>query len=145
MPKVNSSAKEHTSTIPDQEVDIPSSHEESASSDHESEMKSHFIQANHKLPLKYCKTCSCPTLRDPRMDWTVNDSLYHCFLKCRLKCKIMLECKPVALPKLQQCKKVIASSGDFGMDQYVSWGLTKEELKLDTIWTQFEEFCMPQF
>ena len=30
------------------------------------------------------------------------------------------------------------------MEQYVSWGLTKEELKLDTIWTQFEEFCKPQ-
>ena len=30
------------------------------------------------------------------------------------------------------------------MDQLVSWGLNKEELKLDTIWTQFEEFCKPQ-
>ena len=32
---------------------------------------------------------------------------------------------------------------DYGMDQYVSWGLPKDELKLDTIWTQFEEFCKP--
>ena len=30
------------------------------------------------------------------------------------------------------------------MDQYVSWGLTKDELKLETIWSQCEEFCKPQ-
>ena len=65
-------------------------------------------------------------------------------LKWRLKCKNILECELVAFPEPQQCKKVIAWSGDFGMDQYVSWGLTKQELKLDTIWTQFEEFCKPQ-
>ena len=78
------------------------------------------------------------------MDWTVNDSLYHHFLKWRLKCKDILECKLVALPEPQQCKKVIAQRRDFGMDQYVSWGLTKEDLKLDTVWTQFEEFCKLQ-
>ena len=30
------------------------------------------------------------------------------------------------------------------MEQYVSWGLSKEDLSLDTIWDQFEEFCKPQ-
>ena len=30
------------------------------------------------------------------------------------------------------------------MDQYVSWGLTKDELELETIWSWFEEFCKPQ-
>ena len=30
------------------------------------------------------------------------------------------------------------------MDQYVSWGLTKEEIELETIWFQFEELCKPQ-
>ena len=30
------------------------------------------------------------------------------------------------------------------MDQYVSWGLPKEDLSLDTIWDHFEEFCKPQ-
>ena len=56
----------------------------------------------------------------------------------------ILECDLVALPEPQQCKKVIAWSGDFGMDQYVSWGLTKDELELDKIWSQFEEFYKPQ-
>ena len=30
------------------------------------------------------------------------------------------------------------------MDQYVSWCLSVEELKLDTICGKFEEFCKPQ-
>ena len=30
------------------------------------------------------------------------------------------------------------------MDQYGSWGLTNDELELDTIWSWFEEFCKPQ-
>ena len=35
---------------------------------------------------------------------------------------------------------MIAWSGDFGMDQYVSWNLSTDELMLDTIWERFEEF-----
>ena len=30
------------------------------------------------------------------------------------------------------------------MDQYVSWGLSPDELTQDTIWGIFEEFCKPQ-
>ena len=48
------------------------------------------------------------------------------------------------LPEKSQCKKVIAWSHDFGMDQYVSWNLSTDELMLYTIWEKFEEFCKPQ-
>ena len=85
-----------------------------------------------------------PYIEGPKMDWTVNDRLYHTFLKWCLKCEKILECKIVALPECQQCKKVIAWSGDFAMDQYVSWGLPRDQLTLDTIWGRFEEFCKPQ-
>ena len=34
-----------------------------------------------------------------KMDWTVNDGLYHRFLKWGLKCENILECKLAALPK----------------------------------------------
>ena len=78
------------------------------------------------------------------MDWMVNNALYHRFLKWKLKCKNILECELTALPKCQKCKKVIAWSGDFGMDQYVSWGLFKDDMNLDTIWEKFEDFCKPQ-
>ena len=40
-------------------------------------------------------------------------------------------------------QELIAWSGDLGMDQYVTWGLTKDELELETIWSQFEEFSKP--
>ena len=48
------------------------------------------------------------------------------------------------LPESQICKKVIAWSDDFGMDQYVSWCLPIEELGLDTIWAKYEDLCKPQ-
>ena len=48
------------------------------------------------------------------------------------------------LVERRKCKKVIAWSGDFGIDQYVSWNLTNEELTLDVIWEKFEKICKPQ-
>ena len=78
------------------------------------------------------------------MDWTLNDGLYHRFLKLHLKCENILQCKLAALPECQQYKKVIAWSGDFGMDQYVLLDLPSPELTLDTIWGKFEELCKPQ-
>ena len=60
-----------------------------------------------------------PYIDSPMMDWTVNDGLYHRFLKWNLKCENILECELAMLPERRQCKKVIAWSGDFGIDQYV--------------------------
>ena len=85
-----------------------------------------------------------PYIEGPKMDWTVNDGLYHRFLKWCLKCENILVCELAALPERQQCKKVIAWSGDFGMDQYVSWGLPTDQLTLEIIWGKFEDFCKPQ-
>ena len=78
------------------------------------------------------------------MDWTVNDGLYHMFLKWRLKCKNIIECELAMFTERRKCKKVFAWSGDFGIDQYVSCSLTNEELTLDVTWEKFKEFCEPQ-
>ena len=107
-------------------------------------VKYHFTQARQQATIPVREQMFRPYIEGPKMDWTVNDSLYHHFLKWKLKCKNILECELAALPEPQQCKKLIAWSGDFGMDQYVSWGLTKDELELETIWSCFEEFCKPQ-
>ena len=85
-----------------------------------------------------------PYIESPKMDWTVNDGLYHRFLKWHLKCENILECELAALSDRQQCKKVIAWSGDFGMDQYVSWSLPTDQFTLEIIWGKFEEICKPQ-
>ena len=81
----------------------------------------------------------------PKMDWMVNEALYHRFLEWKLKCENILECELAALPECQKCKKVITWSGNFGMDQYISWGLSKEEMNLDTILERLEDFCKLQF
>ena len=48
------------------------------------------------------------------------------------------------LSETRKCKKVLVWSGDFGLDQYVSWNIPSEELTLEVIWKRFEEFCKPQ-
>ena len=79
-----------------------------------------------------------------KIDWTMNDGLCSRFLKWKLKCEDILGCELAVLAEKRKCKKVIAWSGDFGIDQYVSWYLTNEELTLDVVWEKFEEFCKPQ-
>ena len=48
------------------------------------------------------------------------------------------------LSEARKCKKVIAWSGDIGLDKSILWNLSNEELCLDTIWQKYEEFCKPQ-
>ena len=78
------------------------------------------------------------------MDWTINDALYHRFLKWCLKCENILECELATLLEHKKHKEVIPWSRNFGMNQYVSWGLSNEDLNLETIWGKYEEFCIPQ-
>ena len=68
------------------------------------------------------------------MDWTVNDGLYNRFQKWQLKCENILDCELVMLSEPRLCKKVLACSSDFGVDQYVSWNISSEELTLEIIW-----------
>ena len=78
------------------------------------------------------------------MDWTVNDGLYHRFLKWTLKYENILECELGMVVERRKCKKVMAWSRDFRIDQYLSWNLTNHELTLDIILEKIEEFCKPQ-
>ena len=34
-----------------------------------------------------------PYIKGPKMDWTVNDSLYNRFIKWKIKCENILECE----------------------------------------------------
>ena len=119
----------------------PSSQEELSCSDQEPDPEVSFQPSTQPQPIP---SMFMPYIEGPKMDWTVNDGLYHRFLKWCLKCDNILECELAALPECQKCKKVIAWSGDFGMNQYVSWSLPSDELTLDTMWGKFEEFCKPQ-
>ena len=116
------------------ETEEEASHEET--SIHEESEQNEEVSINqphHNAPQPVYTNMYMPYIEGPKMDWTVNDALYHRFLKWKLKCENILECELATLPESQKCKKVIAWSSYFGMDQYVSWGLSKEEMNLDTI------------
>ena len=74
-----------------------------------------------------------PYIEGPTMDWTMNDGLYNRILTWRLKCENILECELAMLPEARKCKKKLAWSGDFGLDQYISWNLSTEDLTLEVI------------
>ena len=99
-----------------------------------------FIQPSTSQSQPFAQPMFVPYIEGPKMDWTVNDSLYHRFLKWKLKCENILDCELAMLPDSKKCKKVIAWSGDFGMNQYVSWCMLPDDLSLDVIWTKFEDF-----
>ena len=120
MPKATKSSAWGATPEPLPEKMYTSSQDEQSSSEQEPDPEITFLHPRQPQPV-LCMFM--PYIDGPKMDWTVNDGLYHRFLKWHLKCEDILECKLAALPKRQQCKKVIAWSGNFGMDQYVFFGL----------------------
>ena len=127
------------------ETEEEASHDETST--HEESEPDQEVSINHphsSAPQTVYTNMYMPYIEGPKIDWMVNDALYHRFLKRKLKCKNLLECELTALTECQKCKKIIAWSGDFGMDQHVPCGLSKEEMNPDTIWERFEDFCKPQ-
>ena len=119
--------------------------QDSSSSDQEMELQSpQYFPSSTSQPQSFVQPMFKPYIKGPKMDWTVNDSLYHRFLKWKLKCENILDCELAMLPESKKGKKIIAWSRDFGMDQYVSWCLPNEDLNLDVIWSKYEYFCRPQ-
>ena len=113
--------------------------EESTSSDQEVFLKPQPSVSAQEMPNMYM-----PYIEGLHMDWTVNDGLYNRFQKWQLKWENILDCELVMLPEERKCKKVLAWSGDLGLNQYVSWNIPSEELTLEVIWKKFEEFGKPQ-
>ena len=72
-----------------------SAHEESSSSDQELDPEV-LLQSSQALVVP---NMFMPYIEGPKMDWTVNDGLYHRFLKLCLKCENILECELVMLPE----------------------------------------------
>ena len=85
--------------------DESSTHEES-----ESEQEVYINNTHPHAPQPVYTNMYMPYIEGPKMDWMVNDVLYHRFLKWKLKCKNILECELAALPECQKCKKVITWS-----------------------------------
>ena len=56
-----------------------------------------------------------PYIKGPIMDWTVNDSLYHRFIKWKIKCENIMDCKLAMLSEGRKCKKIVAWSGNLAL------------------------------
>ena len=109
MPKASKSSVYGSNQTPPPEETTPSSQDELSSLDQEPDPEITFQPQRQPQPVP---SMFMPYIEGPKMDWTVNDGLYHRFLKWHLKCENILECELAALPKYQQCKKVIAWSED---------------------------------
>ena len=93
--------------------------QESSSSDQEIEGQIPSFQPSTSQA-QFVPPMFMPYIEGLKMDWTVNDGLYHRFLKWKLNCENILDCELAMLPEYKKCKKDIVSFADFGMDQYVS-------------------------
>ena len=61
-----------------------------------------------------------PYIEGQTMNWNVDDGLYNRFIKWKIRCENILDCELAMLSEARKCKTVIAWSGNFGLDQYIS-------------------------
>ena len=76
------------------ETEEEASHDESST--HEESEPEQEVYINHTClndPQPVYTNMYMPYIEGPKMDWTVNDMVYHRFLKWKLKCE------PTALPE----------------------------------------------
>ena len=88
-------------------------------------------------------SASIPYIEGPK--WT-GLSMIVCIIDAssgRSNVKTSYKCQLAMLSESRKCKKVVGWSGDFGIDQYVSWDLSPE-VCLEVIWKKCEEFCKHQ-
>ena len=78
--------------------------QESSSSDLEMEVQSPSFQS-FTSQVQFVPPMFIPYIEGPKMDWTVNDGLYHRCLKWKLKCENTLDCELALLPESKKCKK----------------------------------------
>ena len=57
-----------------------------------------------------------PYIEGPKMNWSVDDGLYNRFIKWKIRFENILDCELTMLSEARKCQKVIAWSGDFGLD-----------------------------
>ena len=74
--------------------------QDESSTQEESELEQEvYINHTHPhAPQPVYTNMYMPYIEGAKMDWMVNDVLYHRFLKWKLKCENILECELAALP-----------------------------------------------
>ena len=65
--------------------------------DQDPDVSFHPVVSSPSVP-----TMFMPYIEGPKMNWTVDDGLYHRFLKWCLKCETILDCELANLPAKQK-------------------------------------------
>ena len=96
MPKATKTSTWENNQLSQPEENVPSIKEELSSSEQEPDPSVSFHQFRLLQPVP---SMFMPYTEGSKMDWTVNDWLYHTFLKWHLKCENILECELAVLPE----------------------------------------------
>ena len=104
MPRATKNSVHLMDTSVNQETSMIS--QDSSSSDQEIEVQSpqHFPTSTSQ-PKSFVQPMFMPYIKGLKMDWTVNDSLYHRFLKWKLKHENILDCYLAMLPEVRKARK----------------------------------------
>ena len=102
MPKATRNSAQGATSEPTHEEMTTSSQDEHSSSDQESDPEITILPSRQPQPVP---SMFMPYIDGPKMDWTVNDGLYHRFLKWHLKCENILEFMLTALPEYSSARK----------------------------------------
>ena len=96
MPKATKSSAWGNNQLTLPEETFPSSQGDLSSTEQEldPEVSFHYYTAPQPVPSMFI-----PYIKGSKMDWTVNDGLYHRCLKLHLKCENILEYELAALPE----------------------------------------------
>ena len=96
MPKATKSSAHGSNHLSQADEMVPSSQEEFSNSEQEPnpEVSLHQFRPPQPVPGMFM-----PYITGLKMDWMVNDGLFHRFLKWHLTCENILECELAALPE----------------------------------------------
>ena len=96
MPKAMNKSSPEQSTPPSEVHESDDTQAETSGSDQEPDPEISFHPA---FPSQSTPTMFMPYIEGPKMNLTVDDGLYHRFLKWLLKCETILECEMAYLPE----------------------------------------------
>ena len=110
MPKATRKSN-HVTDTSENELQEDSNLSQESSSEDEIVMKSpQFIQSSTSQ-VQAMQPMYMPHIEGPKMDWTLNDSLYHRLLKWKVKCENILDCELAMLSEAGKCKKLSPGQG----------------------------------
>jgi len=80
----------------------------------------------------------------PKLDWNSSDAP-HAFRKFKDLCELMFAGPLKDKSEEEHCKYLLIWSGEEGIELKSTWNLTADEAKkLDTYWTNFEQYLAPK-